>query len=137
MEDTWTNRELPVCKRSWPPLKIPASSGYESGCGQAVRAPRAGCPVGAARPLGSLAAVYRGRAPARTDDFRVHIFGVTERARRAVGQWPTPENLVARLVEGFNAAADQETNPKQEAVATSSRPGGRQHAVWPPRSSQK
>jgi hypothetical protein len=46
--------------------------------------------------------------------YPIHITGATERARRAVGQWPTPENLVARLVEGLNAAAEHEADPAQK-----------------------
>ncbi len=36
------------------------------------------------------------------------ITEVTPAARRAVGQWPTPENVVARLAEAFSAAAEHE-----------------------------
>lgn len=34
-------------------------------------------------------------------------------AQRAAGQWPGPENLIARLADGFTAAARHETDPKQ------------------------
>ncbi len=33
---------------------------------------------------------------------------VTADARRAVGQWPTPENVVASLAAAFSTAAEQE-----------------------------
>jgi SulP family sulfate permease len=34
-------------------------------------------------------------------------------AQRAAGQWPVPEDLIARLADGFTAAAKHETDPKQ------------------------
>jgi hypothetical protein len=39
------------------------------------------------------------------------ISDVTERARRAVGQWPTPESLVNQVVDGLNEAATHESEP--------------------------
>jgi hypothetical protein len=38
---------------------------------------------------------------------------VTPQARRAVGQWPTPENLVDRLVEASSAAVELERDPER------------------------
>lgn len=34
-------------------------------------------------------------------------------APRAARPWPEPENLIARLADGFTAAAQHETDPKQ------------------------
>ena len=42
------------------------------------------------------------------------ITSVTPAARRAVGQWPTGENLIERLAIGINQAAEQETDPEQK-----------------------
>ena len=36
------------------------------------------------------------------------VFNVTERARRAVGQWPTAESVADRLVAALQSAADRE-----------------------------
>lgn len=112
VEDTWTNRELPVLQvivaafedpdrlglRVWDLIKL---CGLPEGDVQlALRALWEASPpfIEAARPPEEMT-------------YPVHIIGVTERARRAVGQWPTPENLLARLVDGFNDAADQEPDP--------------------------
>ena len=43
-----------------------------------------------------------------------HVDRVTEAARRAVGQWPTPESLVDRLVQGLNQAAERDTDPARK-----------------------
>jgi hypothetical protein len=42
-----------------------------------------------------------------------YVNKVTPEARRAVGQWPTPEGLVDRLVEAFNNAADHEEDAER------------------------
>jgi hypothetical protein len=47
------------------------------------------------------------------DPSRWFVKAVTPKARQAVGQWPTPENVVARLAEAFAAAAGQERDPER------------------------
>jgi hypothetical protein len=42
-----------------------------------------------------------------------YVNKVTPEARRAVGQWPTPEGLVDRLVQAFNDAADREEDAER------------------------
>jgi hypothetical protein len=42
-----------------------------------------------------------------------YVNKVTPEARRAVGQWPTPEGLVNRLVQAFNDAADHEEDAER------------------------
>lgn len=42
------------------------------------------------------------------------VFGVTERAMREVGQWPSAEQIVRRIAEGLLAAAEKE--PDLEAA---------------------
>jgi hypothetical protein len=53
-----------------------------------------------------------------------HVDRVTEAARRAVGQWPTPESLVDRLVQGLNQAAEHDTDPARKEAS----PRGRHRA---------
>jgi hypothetical protein len=45
----------------------------------------------------------------------VMVVGVTSEARRAVGQWPTPENISARLLAALQEAADRESDPAQKS----------------------
>jgi len=42
-----------------------------------------------------------------------YVTKVTSDARRAVGQWPTAENLLARLADAFGEAAKDEPDPKR------------------------
>jgi hypothetical protein len=42
-----------------------------------------------------------------------YVNKVTPEARRAVGQWPTPEGLIDRLVQAFNNAADHEEDAER------------------------
>src|SRR5215470_19212357 len=44
-----------------------------------------------------------------------NVSGVTERARREVGQWPTAESLVSQLIEAFSTAAEQEPDPEKKS----------------------
>jgi hypothetical protein len=46
--------------------------------------------------------------------YPIIITGVTERARRAVGQWPTAELLVDQISQGIAQAADRETDPQKK-----------------------
>jgi hypothetical protein len=43
------------------------------------------------------------------------VRGVTDEGRRAVGQWPTPEGIVDRLVQGLLDAADQELDEQKRS----------------------
>lgn len=45
----------------------------------------------------------------------VIVSGVMERARRAVGAWPNPEDLVDRLVSAFTKAAEDEQDPERKS----------------------
>jgi hypothetical protein len=42
-----------------------------------------------------------------------YVNKVTPEARRAVGQWPTPEGLIDRLVRAFSDAADHEEDAER------------------------
>jgi len=43
-----------------------------------------------------------------------YVNKVTPEARRTVGQWPTPEGLVDRLVQAFSNAADHEEDAERQ-----------------------
>jgi hypothetical protein len=43
----------------------------------------------------------------------VAVMGVTDEARQAVGQWPSPEVLVERLVQALREAAEYEPDPER------------------------
>jgi hypothetical protein len=43
----------------------------------------------------------------------VAVMGVTDEARQAVGQWPTPESVADRIVAALLEAADQEPDERK------------------------
>lgn len=47
--------------------------------------------------------------------FPVVLTGVTERARRAVGAWPTPESFAEQFVAGLAAAIEREPDPEKRS----------------------
>jgi hypothetical protein len=67
------------------------------------------------RALGTASPPYvQGIAIAETV-YPISLTEVTERARREVGQWPTPEAWVDRLVAGLEQAADDEPNEEKRS----------------------
>lgn len=114
MEDTWTSRELPVLNavvkafedRDRRQLRVAELTALcdlpESDVQAALRSLDSASPPYLEAPRPGWGATY----PAI-------ITGVTERARRAVGQWPTPESLVDRLAEAFGQAAEHEADPQK------------------------
>jgi hypothetical protein len=51
-----------------------------------------------------------------TDDHASGLIeGISERTRRELGSWPSPENLVAQLVTALTEAADREPEPEQKS----------------------
>jgi len=44
----------------------------------------------------------------------VAVMGVTDEARQAVGQWPSPEVWVERLVQALREAAEREPDPERK-----------------------
>jgi DNA-binding MarR family transcriptional regulator len=44
-----------------------------------------------------------------------YVHEVTERTRRELGSWPSPESLLDQLVQAFNEAAEQETEPERKS----------------------
>ena len=106
MDDTWTNRDLPVLravveiydatgKTMIGPSEIAAKVGFDQDT--TTRAIRA---------------LYRQPylEPATTD-WGGHVNAVgppTGEALRVAGQWPTPENLLERLIADLEAAGDDE-----------------------------
>lgn len=109
MEDTWFSRDLPVLDaavrlKEESPGRLPMSEDI---------AGATGLPVSAVRlALGALSGEYVDTESGVAEDFMV--MGVTPAARRAVGQWPTPENVADRLVATLEQAADEATDEERQ-----------------------
>jgi hypothetical protein len=112
MDDTWANRDLPVLRAV---VEIHDATGKTM-----IR------PGEIARRVGfdeetterALRALYRQPffEPA-TQSFGGHYVAVgppTGEALRVAGQWPTPENLLERLITAVEAAGDDETVAEPE-----------------------
>jgi predicted ArsR family transcriptional regulator len=115
VEDTWTSRDLPVLDAAVSLLDRPdhfAVSVSEIAGHTGIE------PAGVAAALDALESdgyVEVDRLMSAGDP-AWEVRQVNGAARRAVGQWPTAESLVARLAEGFAAAADDEADPARKNV---------------------
>ncbi|MDQ2873611.1 MAG: hypothetical protein M3Y33_01805 [Actinomycetota bacterium] len=110
MEDTWFSRDLPILDAA---VKLFQAQDFVE-VGDLARATGFE-PKAVARALRDMEGVFVGQVQGRMGD--VDSWFITEvapAARRAVGQWPTPENVVARLAEAFSAAAEHEPDPERK-----------------------
>lgn len=114
MEDTWFSRELPVLRATVELFDDPErhsvnidtlaeATGFDIETVQ-----RALSRLNQAEPP------YLKGAGAWQLGYPVKLLGVTERALRDAGQWPTPENLADRLIAGLEQAAEAETDPAKK-----------------------
>lgn len=111
MDDTWTNRAFPVLEAAVRPLdaadpqwvsvqEIAADTGLDEDV--------------VARALIALHPRYVGEMDQFSGGPRPWtIQAVTAEARERVGQWPTPESLIERLADGFNAAEREPDEQKR------------------------
>lgn len=111
MEDTWTNRDYPVLEAAvrlldkadpqWVSVhEIAVETGLDED--SVARALTALHP----RYVGEMDQFSSGPGPWT-------IQSVTAEARERVGQWPTPESLIERLGDAFNAAAQCEPDEQK------------------------
>jgi hypothetical protein len=70
-------------------------------------------PVQVGRAVRALSPRFIKTAPGLGGLTEVGIMGVTDAARQAVGQWPSPEVWVERLVEALHEAAEREADPER------------------------
>jgi hypothetical protein len=113
MESTWDTRDLPVLdaivryfdEHDGPEIPDVGTFAKLTGLdpGQVARAVRALSPrfIKTAATMGGL--------------MHVAIMGVTDEARQAVGQWPSPEVWVDRLVKALRVAAERESDPEKKS----------------------
>jgi hypothetical protein len=106
MESTWERRDLPVLDAivryfdEEDSAVIPDAGAFARitgmDAGQVGRAVRA------------LSPRFVKTGPTMGDLTDVPIMGITDEARQAVGQWPTPESVADRIVAALVEAADRE-----------------------------
>lgn len=116
VDDTWTAHELPVLAYLVERFEAPDALDVRAAeIAQTLDLP----PIDVGRSLRKLAdatppyvSVYAPAAELRDPDL---VYDVTERARRAVGQWPTAESVADRLVAALNAAAEREPDEEKRS----------------------
>jgi hypothetical protein len=113
VQDTWTTRELPVLDATVSLLEesymvTVSDIATRTGLDSAV----------VARSLEALDPVYVDFRKTTTggDPTFWYVLKVTPQARRAVGQWPTPDSFVTKLAAELSAAASQEEDAERKGL---------------------
>jgi DNA-binding MarR family transcriptional regulator len=113
MEDTWTNRDFPVLEA----IVRLLDRGNLMVTVRDVAGDTGLDPADVDRAISALegpyVVKYEQSAGGNSNSWRVRQ--VTPEARRAVGQWPTPESLVDRLAEAFGSAANDEPDADRKS----------------------
>jgi hypothetical protein len=111
MKDTWFSRDLPVLDATV--TLFSEGAGFPE---VADIAERSGLEIAhVARALEALDGEYVDLQMMMGDPAAWFVRNVTSAARRAVGQWPTPEGLVDALAEAFGNAAEQEPDAEKKS----------------------
>lgn len=106
MEDTWTNRDLPVLRAavelyeqtgSIAAYEIEQALGFDTETVQR-----------ALRALYTKPYFDEGIDAWGADDQIIFVGRPTSEALHIAGQWPTPENLLERLISAFQAAGENQ-----------------------------
>ena len=112
MESTWEQRDLPVLDAivnyfdEEDSAVIPDAATFTEITGMD--------PGQVGRAVRALSPRFIKTAPGLGGLTEVGIMGVTDEARRAVGQWPSAEVWVDRLVEALREAAEREPDPEKK-----------------------
>ena len=113
MHDTWATRELPVLDAT---VSLLEESYMVTVSDISARTELDAATV--ARALEALDPAYLDFRKTTTggDPTFWYVHKVTPQARRAVGQWPTPDSFVTRLAEELSAAAGQEEDAERKGL---------------------
>lgn len=112
IEDTWANRDLPILKAL---VQI-----YENTGRAVIRASDIESATGfdkdtTQRALRALSREpYFEEAKGTWGGGIIFVGPPTSAALRLAGQWPTPENIVERLIAAFEAAGEDQSIPEPE-----------------------
>lgn len=112
MYETWTSRDFPVLEAAVRAVdadftKFPEGQDIALTTGLDVN------DVG--RAFKALDGHYLAVSMTMGGPARWHVTEVSPEARRVVGQWPSPEALVDKLVSSLNAAAEREGDPEKRS----------------------
>lgn len=119
MDDTWTERELPVLTALVEHFDDPDAAQWHRSDGVGATGLDADSVTRALAALHGAQPPYVVGVSVEEASYPVVLTGVTERARRAVGAWPTPEALVDRLVAALFGGGGRRGRSRAEVeVAT-------------------
>jgi hypothetical protein len=130
MEDTWTGRDLPVLDAVVSKMDEVNRTGQWPDAGDIAAFTGLGV-LDVAAALDALEGDYLDLQRTSGDPSAWFVTSVTSAARREVGQWPTGESMIDRLVGGIGEAAEEETDPekKRRLQAVARELGGMAKAV--------
>jgi hypothetical protein len=113
VHDTWATRELPVLDAT---VRLLEES-YMVTVSDIAAQTQLDVPS-VARALEALDPAYVDFRKTTTggDPTFWYVLKVTPQARRAVGQWPTPDSFVTRLAEELSGAAAQEEDVERKGL---------------------
>ncbi|MGO9159391.1 MAG: hypothetical protein ACLP7J_01565 [Streptosporangiaceae bacterium] len=113
MQDTWATRDLPVLEAT---VRLLEDSYMVTVSDIAGVTDLEAADV--ARSLEALDPVYVDFRKTTTggDPTFWYVLKATPEARRAVGQWPTPDRLIGALAAELSAAASQEADPERKGL---------------------
>lgn len=108
VESTWESRELPILRALVGLFdSIEMVDGSLAAVVTATGLPDDDVKRGLKALMTASPPYIEARATSQTS-YPMRVLGVTERARREIGQWPTPEALTERLIAALEAAAARE-----------------------------
>ncbi len=114
VDDTWTAYELPIL--AYLVERFESADTHDVQVAEIAQTLNLS-PADVGRSLRKLADAappyVKAFAPAAEFRDPDMIYDVTERARRAVGQWPTPESVADRLVAVLSEAAEREPDDER------------------------
>lgn len=116
MESTWEARDLVVLELAVRHFDDPDASGLDI----PAIATRTGLSESdvkrALKALSEASPALVVGIPIAEASYPPYLTGVTERARRLVGAWPSPDLLTDRLVTALQSAAETEPDEEKKAV---------------------
>lgn len=112
MEETWVSRDFPVLEAV---VRLTDHDFRKLFQGQDI-AHETGLDVeDVGRAFRALDGVYLNVQMVSGGPAGWHIEDVSPEARRVVGQWPSPDALVDRLISSLNEAAEHEVDPERKS----------------------
>ena len=116
MESTWEPRELPILRIAVAHFDDPTVNRLDIADIVAATGLEETTVQSGLHALSKATPPYVEGIPVAEVPYPIILTGVTERARREVGQWPTPDAWVDRLVQALERAAAEEPDQEKRSL---------------------